>query len=245
MVTEPVVDQAAMRERPPGNPLLLQNWENLLFLHWPVDPEILRPKIPAPLELDLFDGQAWIGITPFAMTAVRLNSLPSIPGYDSFLELNVRTCVHCQGMPGVYFFSLDASKAMPAVAARVAYSLPYFKSRMEFSGANGEFRFHSRRVNSRAEFSARWRIGRPLGEAGPESLEFFLVERYALFAAAADKVILARIHHRPWKLEAATMTSYHSTIVSALGLAEPAVPPLAHFSRFQAVETWEPRLVQP
>src|SRR4051812_29497664 len=95
------VDRLALRTRPPGSPVMHQNWENLLFLHWPVAPAVLRPLVPGALEIDTFEDQAWIGITPFAVTQLGLFSLPPIPGLDSFLELNVRTYVLHRGLPGV------------------------------------------------------------------------------------------------------------------------------------------------
>src|SRR5438270_5050495 len=113
------LDRLAMRARPAGTPVMHQNWENLLFLHWAVDPDEIRPLVPAELELDLFADRAWIGVTPFRMTGVRLHSLPEVPGLNTFLELNVRTYVHHDGKSGIYFFSLDASKILPTIAARL------------------------------------------------------------------------------------------------------------------------------
>src|SRR5436190_9933780 len=109
METRAGLDRLAMRGRPPGKAVMEQNWENLLFLHWPVDPGLIRERIPEPLKLDLFEDQAWIGVTPFRVSGLHLMSLPPIPGLDSFNEINVRTYVHYQGKPGVWFFSLDAS----------------------------------------------------------------------------------------------------------------------------------------
>src|SRR5881296_4376481 len=110
MGTAVSLDRLAMRARPQGSPVMYQNWGNLLFLHWPIDPTSIRPLIPEELEIDTSDGKAWLGITPFAMTGVRFVALPPVPGLESFLELNVRTYVHFKGMPGIWFFSLDASK---------------------------------------------------------------------------------------------------------------------------------------
>ncbi|HEX9048081.1 MAG TPA: DUF2071 domain-containing protein, partial [Verrucomicrobiae bacterium] len=211
------------------------------FLHWAVNPAALRPMVPDGLELDLFDDKAWIGVTPFAMTGVRASVLPPIPGLDSFLELNVRTYVHYRGQPGVHFFSLDSSKIIPALAARFLYFLPYFKANMEFSTGGPAFHFSSKRVDSPAEFRADWQVGGPRGEAPLNSLEFFLVERYALFVRIGGQIHIVRIHHRPWILEEAVVLSHRSTMIGALGLPEPTAAPLAHFSYFLAVETWEPR----
>jgi len=105
METNISLDQLAMRGRPQGEPLVQQNWEDLLFLHWPVNPAILRPFVPEPLELDTFQDEAWIGITPFRVTGLRLSGLPAVPGLNSFEELNVRTCVHHKGIPGIGFLS--------------------------------------------------------------------------------------------------------------------------------------------
>ena len=74
-----------------------QNWDNLLLMHWPVEPRVLRPLIPDGLEIDTFDGKAWIGITPFAVTHVRVLTLPPLPGLDSFIEVNARPYVHARG----------------------------------------------------------------------------------------------------------------------------------------------------
>jgi len=234
------LDRLAMRARPPGLPVMHQNWENLLFLHWPVAAEELRPLVPAELELDLFADRAWIGVTPFQMTGVRLHALPEIPGLNTFLELNVRTYVHHHGKPGIYFFSLDASKILPTVAARLFYFLPYFRAEMEFTETAGEFRFHSKRLNSRAAFQAAWRVGDRLPDPSLDSLAFFLVERYALFVEISSRIHAVRIYHHPWVLEEAIVSSWDSTMISALDLPQPEDEPLAHFSRFLNVEAWEP-----
>lgn len=235
------INRLAMRERPSSSPVMLQNWENLVFLHWQIEPSLIRPLVPSELEIDTFDEHAWIGVTPFAMSGVRFNHLPAVLGLSSLLELNVRTYVHHDGVPGVYFFSLDASKVIPVIAARILYSAPYFKADMDFSSEANIFDFHSKRFDASAELSVRWSVGKRLGEAAVDSLEFFLVERYGFFVKDSRKLNLVRIHHRPWLLEEATVLSHRSTMISRLGIRQPDAPPLAHFSRFLNVEIWEPR----
>jgi uncharacterized protein YqjF (DUF2071 family) len=238
------LDRLAMRTKPEGSPIMHQTWQNLLFLHWPIDPVLLRPLIPAALEIDTFDGKAWIGITPFGMSDVRLSSLPAIPGLDTLLELNVRTYVHHQGKPGVWFFSLDASKLIPVMAARVLFMLPYFKATMDFTENLGEFIFNSERTpGPTAKFQARWRTGIRLRDPAAESLTFFLVERYALFSGSNENLTMARIYHHPWILDEALVLAHESSMVSVLGLPEPETEPLAHFSRSLNVEIWEPKAV--
>lgn len=233
-----------MRARPEGSPIMHQTWLNLLFLHWPVDPALLRPLIPSRLEIDTHDGKAWIGVTPFAMSNIHLVNLPPVPGLDSLLELNVRTYVHHDGKPGVWFFSLDASKLLPAIAARIVFMLPYYRASMEFNlGSNG-FQFRSQRtVGPTANFSARWKTGIQLRDPDRDSLAFFLVERYALFAGSDETLMMSRIYHHPWILEEVTEVELASSMLSALNLPESIDEPLAHFSRSLEVEIWEPTTV--
>ncbi len=235
------MDRLAMRSRPEGSPVMHQNWENLLFLHWPVDPALVRPLIPEPLEIDTFEGKSWIGITPFALSGLRLLSLPEIPGLDSFLELNVRTYVHYKGMPGVWFFSLDASRTIPVMAARLLFQLPYHSAEMKFVSDGDAFAFSSRRSgNPAAQFRAGWRSGQRLRAPDLESLAFFLVERYALFAVTGHQISMTRVYHAPWILDEAILQSWESTLHSATGLPEPGSEPLAYFSRMQKVDVWAP-----
>jgi len=222
-----------------------QIWEHLLFIHWPIEKALIRPLIPEGLEIDTFEDQAWIGITPFRLTGLRLLSLPPIPGFSEFNEINVRTYVHHEGKPGIWFFSLDASKIAPAIGARVFFGLPYYSAEIDFSRATREFRFDMHRnLVSDARFDARWTIGQRLRAPDTESLAFFLVERYALFAEAAGNLMMTRVYHHPWILDEVTKVSYESTLIQTLGLPEPASEPLAHFSSSpMTVQVWAPENV--
>lgn len=218
-----------------------QRWDNLLFLHWPIDPIALRGFIPASLDIDLFEGQAWIGITPFALNDLRIRGMPAIPGLSSFNELNVRTYVLYNGTPGIWFFSLDASKLVAAVAARLFFMLPYFRSDIQFQHDEQPFSFQLRRTLApAAQFQARWHTGIRLRAPDTESLAFFLVERYCYFAADAGRIYQTRIYHAPWILDEAFLEACSSTLISVLGLHEPATEPMVHFARQQNVDIWAP-----
>lgn len=69
---------------------MAQVWHDLLFAHWPMDPALMRARVPPALELDTFDGAAWLGVVPFRMSGVRLRGLPALAGLSAFPELNVR-----------------------------------------------------------------------------------------------------------------------------------------------------------
>jgi uncharacterized protein YqjF (DUF2071 family) len=235
------IDRLAMRGRPKGDPVMHQNWENTLFLHWPVAPSVLRPLIPSALDLDTFDDKAWLSITPFHIDDVHPPKFPAFPGLSSFHELNVRTYVTHQGIPGIWFFSLDASKLIPTVAARIFFMIPYFKATIRFLQTTENFAFSlSRSIPSKAEFKASWKVGTRLRDPDADSLAFFLVERYCAFAAEGNTIYQIRIYHHPWILDEAQVELRSSSMISSLGLPEPASEPLAHFSRSVEAEIWAP-----
>jgi uncharacterized protein YqjF (DUF2071 family) len=159
-------DRLALRERPAGRPIMYQKWGKLLFMHWRIDAKLLRPLIPAPLEIDTFDGSAWIGVVPFTMWNIRASFLPAIPGTSSFHELNVRTYVHHQGVPSVWFMSLDAASRLAVWGARRFYHLPYFNAQMSLEQTDKTIRYSSLRKDRRgaaAELQATWTIGATIG----------------------------------------------------------------------------------
>src|SRR5919199_1179094 len=124
------IDRLSIRERPKGLAIMHQNWGKLLFMHWRIDEELLRPLIPLELEIDSYDGSAWIGVVPFTMWNVRASFTPPVPWLSEFHELNVRTYVHYKGVPGVWFLSLDANSAVAVLGARTVFNLPYFNARI-------------------------------------------------------------------------------------------------------------------
>lgn len=233
-------DALELRERPPGRPVMHQKWGRLLFLHWPVPPEALRPLLPEGLSLDMHKGRAWVGISPFTMWDVRARLLPALPRVSETHELNVRTYVHWNGVPGVWFLSLDASNPLAVAGARLAFGLPYYRARMELGGCPDAVHFSSRRRHPGAppaRFETRWTGGASLPPLEPGSLDFFLIERYLLFSVRRGRLCSARIHHRPWPLKEARIEALSSSMLTANGL-------LVHAQREPlAVEVWPPRRI--
>jgi uncharacterized protein len=223
-----------------------QKWGKLLFMHWRINAELLRPLIPSQLSIDTFDGSAWIGEIPFTMWGIRASFLPPIPGTSAFHELNVRTYVHFQGVPGVWFFSLDAANKLAVWGARTFYYLPYFNARMSLSQTGAAITYDSIRTDSRgapAELHATWKIGEPLPQSQPDSLEFFLTERYCLYSHHHAQLYRARIFHQPWPLRSARVDSSQSTMIESLGLSQSSDEPLLHYAESIAVGIWPLRKV--
>lgn len=233
----------------PDSPwIMTQTWRHLLFAHWPVSADMLRERMPVRFDLDRFDGQAWLGVVPFEMSNVAPRGVPALPGISRFPELNVRTYVSVKGVPGVYFFSLDAGNALVATMARLLFHLPYFAADMELDAGGDSVSYRSRRraaMASTGTFVARYRATGPEHEAAPGSLEYFLTERYCLFTTArSGSALRVDIHHPPWRLRIAAAEFEVNTMAAASGLQLPDVEPLLHVASRQDVVAWAPR-VQP
>jgi uncharacterized protein YqjF (DUF2071 family) len=228
----------------PASPwVMTQTWHDLLFAHWRFDPERLRSLVPRQLELDLFDGVAWVGIVPFRMTNVGPRGLPRLPWISAFPELNVRTYVRIDDRPGVYFFSLDAGNSLAVRTARALLNLPYHLASMRVADRDGAIEYDSRRGGGgEAELSARYRpTGAPF-TASPGSLEYFLTERYCLYHLdRGGAPYRLEIHHGPWELQPAEGRFLRNTMAEANGFVLPSIPPLLHFSRRQDAVAWPPK----
>jgi len=219
-----------------------QKWHDLLFAHWPLPPEKLRPLVPQQLELDLRDGQAWVAVVPFWMSGIRSRWAPPLPFLTKFCELNVRTYVRCNGVPGVYFFSLDAGSLAAVLGARATYKLPYFHAAMLIRSSGESFEYTSGRLQEPrpADFHARyWPTSPPRGR-GKDSIEAFLTERYCLYTVDKGRVLRAYIHHAPWQLQDAEAEFNINTVAQASGIELPDAKPLLHFSKNLEVLVWWP-----
>ena len=240
-MTPSVVERLAARERPEGSPVMYQSWGNLLFMHWEVSAAALRRHVPRRLEIDTFEGRAYVGLTPFKLWGVRPIFTPPLPLVSEFLEINVRTYVHLDGVPGVWFFSLDANSTVAVQGARTLFRLPYFHARIEMEEQGATTRYNVSRDDTSgapAEFEATWETGAERGAAEPGTLDFFLVERYCLYTADGDKLFRVRINHRPWPLREARVRSHRSSMMEAAGLSKSGGEPLIHHGGPVDVEVW-------
>ena len=232
----------------PASPwMMTQTWHDLLFAHWPIDRALLDARIPAGLELDLFEGQAWVGVVPFHMTNVAPRGVPALPWISAFPELNVRTYVRAGGRAGVYFFSLDAANSLAVGVARTLLHLPYYSASMRVETRDGWIHYRSRRTSAAAggaELVGRYRPAGDVREPAGGTLEHFLTERYCLFTVDhASHPHRLDIHHPPWQLQPAEATLTVNTMADAAGVRLPDVAPLLHFARRQDAVAWLPSSV--
>jgi len=232
---------------PTGPWIMAQSWHDLLFAHWPVEAAALRAIIPARLQIDTYNGQAWLGIVPFRMSGVRLRWTPALPWFSAFPELNVRTYVTAEDKPGVWFFSLDAGNLLAVMAARLTFHLPYFRARMQCEETGGWIQYRSERTHrgvSAAAFDARYKGDGGFFEPQRGTLEHFLTERYYLYVAHRGRVYRGEIHHPPWLLQSAQANLEGNSMAEAARIALPASAPLLHFARRQDMVAWAPRRIE-
>ncbi|MFG0333405.1 MAG: YqjF family protein [Maioricimonas sp. JB049] len=220
-----------LRKRPDRRPVMFQTWRELLFLHWRYDAALIQQTLPAGLYVDTFDDAAWVGVVPFFMRNIRPTWFCSVPGISHFLELNLRTYVHDErGRSGVWFYSLDANQPVAVHTARRFFRLPYRHARMQaiVTPQTGHVTYRSLRrgqplpAESRFEYEP---VG-PVRLAEPGTLEFFLVERYVLFAHLGDgRLASGQVHHVPYPIQDAKVVEWDSQIIDLAGLPKPERPP--------------------
>lgn len=205
-------------------------WLDLLFAHWSFEPETIAALLPDGLELDTFDGRAWVAVVPFRMERVGPRALNWVPGVSAFPELNVRTYVTRGGKPGVWFFSLDAASRVAVRAARLGFHLPYFDATMSCERRDGWIDYRSVRSSPAGVFEGRYRPTGPVYQSTPGTLEHWLTERYCLYSCdGRGQLWRGEIHHEQWPLRPAEAEIDTCTVTDAWGLTLPEQRPLLHF----------------
>jgi uncharacterized protein YqjF (DUF2071 family) len=241
------------RPLPSGRWAVTQRWNDLLFAHWPIPVARMAALLPDWLEVDAYQGSAWLGIVPFWLDRIKIRGVPPVPGARSFPDLNVRTYVRDQftGTSGVYCFSMDASNLLAVAVARSYYHLPYYWSNMKLEQrSEREFAFFSqRRFSIRpVVFNVRYRgLGPSVRtiENRAGSFEYFVTERSCLFSSNhSGEPIRANLHYVSWPLEEAEAEIERNDLGASIGLELPAIEPTLHYARRQAVYIWPRELVR-
>jgi uncharacterized protein YqjF (DUF2071 family) len=218
-MNRPTTTQREEARHPASNArvVMRQRWENLLFLHWTVDRETIQRTLPPDLYADTFAGTGWLGIVPFAMRDVRPAGLPAVGRLSNFLELNVRTYVHdANGVPGVWFYSLDCNQPLAVWVARTFFHLPYQHAAMEAEFGDA-ITYRTKRKGSAEESAFAWTPRGPTRTAAPASLEFFLLERYFLYAAKGSRLFRGQVAHTPYEYQDAGVSALSSLPAAQAG----------------------------
>ena len=223
---------------------MTQRWTNLAYVHWRYEPSIIQAMLPEGLEVDTFDGSAWVGLIPFSMRDVGVPKLPPVPYFGDFPEVNVRTYVKRNGVPGVWFFSLDVNRLAPALVARMTYLLPYCWGRASNELSDEVL---TTRVHRRWPEVASTKIQVSLGDVieDPNELENFLTARWGLYSKGIGKSLMyAPVDHEPWPLQRANLISLEDTLLIAAGIPAPQGDPHVMFSPGVSVRIGLPKRVK-
>jgi uncharacterized protein YqjF (DUF2071 family) len=229
------------RSQGTGPWLWSQDWLDLLFAHWPVGVADLRPHVPAALDIDTYDGTAWVSLVAFRLERIRRRWLPSLGFLTDTLELNLRTYVRFHGEPAIFFLSIHAGRPLLVRLARWATPLDYRPARISYARTEGDMWFQSHRPAEPdgLSFAARFAptgVGR---EAKPGTLDDWLVERYCLYAQSAKGTLFRSVvRHPPWIIQPVTARISVNTMGHPFGLDLSGVPPMAHFSPGLRAEIW-------
>jgi uncharacterized protein len=223
--------------------VMAQDWDHLLYLHYRVSADQIRRLLPAELEIDDFDGSAWVSVIPLRITQVHLRDMVPVPGTTDFNELNVRTYVTHHGIPGVYFLSIDASSRWASALARSSFNLPYHVSTMTFGSVGGDY--HA--VSSRADdpsvgFEAHYRpTGRPVADT-PGSLNQALAERYCLYTTGRrGRLLRGDISHLPWTVQEVEATVERNDMLTCKGITVLDPEPSMTYSEGSVARCWPVR----
>ena len=221
--------------------IMTQTWHNLLFAHWPISPDGLRQHIPPPLELETFDGSAWLGVVAFRLSKIRLRRMPEVRLVSHFNEINLRTYVTFGGKPGVLFLSMDADNALAVSMARPWFRLPYTLARIEFRETSECYTVDSRRTGqglAEARFKARYRPSSPIYTAKPGTLEHWLTERYCYYSVTSRHLFRCEILHPPWPLQSACAQIEANTLAYPRGIDADSCSPLLHYAHRMTALIW-------
>lgn len=222
-------NRLAVRNKLSEIPQLYQDWKKLLFLHWAYDPEFIQKSLPEGIFVDTFEGKAYLSVVAFLIENQRLFNLPSLPGFSNYIEVNVRTYVYDKnGIPGVWFYSLDINSILAQEVGRRWYCLNYYFNRLKFTDKNvitGK-RFRDPSVSFHLEFQHE----NDFHVTDPQSLEFFLIERY-LFFTYRNGIKIGHVHHDPYQIADATLNNWNKDSVKIPGFVfQQHTPDLVHYS---------------
>ncbi len=210
-----------------NRPVMVQRWTDVVFLHWRYDPQVVQRLLPDGVTVELFDGDAWLGLVPFSMEGLGLPGLAPLPIVGSFPEINVRTYVHAGGRSGVWFFSLDTDVWLATAAARLAYHLPYCYGWAEHGRVDDLVTTRAYRRWPRSSRGATCdlavRVGASVDPLDP--LVHFLTDRWGLVSRSwRGGLVHAAVDHPDWPLYEAEVVHLDEQLVAAAGLPTPTGP---------------------
>jgi len=172
-----------------------QEWNNTLFFHWNVEPELIEPFLPKGMQIDLINGKTWISLVAFDMNNIGIKKIPKLPHISDFQEINIRTYVIYNEKPSVYFLNMEGSKRTSCSILKALSRFPYRYSKMK----RNSFSFESKNTAHNDSFYTEYRLGDT--NHNKDKTDIWLTERYAVFQDYKKSIIEYDVHHLEWPMQ--------------------------------------------
>ena len=201
-----------------------QQWRDLTFIHWSIDPALVAPMMPFGVRPDVLDGKTYVGLIPFHMRKAGIADHPT-PYLGDFAETNVRLySLDDSGRHGVVFLSLESARLVTALSARYGYRIPYTWADMRIGRRGTRMRYVSKRRWPRRGLRCAVTVDIGPRIAEPTEFEHFLTARWGLHSTLAGRTVWHPNWHAPWQLNRATLVDLADDLVAATGLNVDPVP---------------------
>ncbi|MBM9548644.1 DUF2071 domain-containing protein [Leptospira sp. 201903074] len=207
-----------------------QEWNDVIFLHYPIEEKIVRDLVPRSLELDSFDGSFWISVVAFSMNEIHTRHTFPLQYFSNFHEVNLRTYVKNNNKPGVFFLSIEAEKWIPTLIANLLSGLPYQHSKI--TRASNTYSLNGKR----GKVEIKYNVTNPQNK--PERIDLWLTERYCLYKGTKEDSIPLEIHHKPWELYGIDIRSLDIEYKQFDCIVDFQHPILCHYSPGVKVVAW-------
>jgi uncharacterized protein len=215
------------------NWLMIVRERYLLFASWPIPVAQLRPVIPSALDIDTFQGTAWVTVETLQLSTAHIRDVPLLTSLEG-TEANVRTYVQYKGERGIHFLSLDSPGALMDALSRHFFKLPFHNAEVSVELNGDNYHVESIRLedhSSSVSFACSARLTGGPTMVAANSLEEWLLNQTCLFAVDSNgDVYRGYVGHRPHSIQPIEGVIETNTLVSAAGVTLPGTPPVLTYS---------------
>ncbi|WP_152396484.1 YqjF family protein [Paenibacillus guangzhouensis] len=241
--------------------IMSQQWRDLTFIHYAMEPGVLSPFIPRGLELDTYQEQAWLSVVVLRVHHLRMRFMPPIPSMLDFNQINLRTYVRsCEGKPGVYFLRIGATSRLAVFGASTVMHLPFVHVDLQIDPMHSEMHPSRHpsvqhvdcRFSDRTTLQFHTMLDSSSFPANANPLTKWLTERYCQYSdalrpdplqaqdTASSKLLITDIQHPPWSVQTVKVTMEQNSLLQPDGILLPSSPHLATYTdKLQAYVWWQ------
>ena len=224
------------------NWMMIAREADLVFASWAVAPDVIRPLVPAMLELDTFDEQAWVTVEALTMSTVRVRWLPTPLLSIDMPEIAVRTYVRFRGQRAIYFLSLECPPPFGSTLAQYLFKMPFHDAAVTVTVNGDNYHaesFRTRRGEPPVQFSVHGRIAGPPESVQAGGVDEFLLRQTCMFTVgSASDLHRADVTHRTSAVQPFVGMIDVNTLLPACGVPLPATPPRLRYYAGEDAMVW-------